>query len=74
MNLPVPVDLLEERAAEERRNLRRDLKNVKYTWEHKLNIKQNLREHLWQAAGISALVSGALGYAAAGLLTGRRND
>jgi hypothetical protein len=68
-----PVDLLEERAANERRSLHTDVKEIRSTLERRLNFKRNVREHLWQAAGISALVSAALGYAVVGIFSRRHN-
>ena len=62
---PAPVDLLEQRAAEERLNLRRDVKHIRHTVEHKFNLKQNLREHLWQIAALCAALGVGSGYAIA---------
>lgn len=62
MSIAFPIDVLEARAAEERLNLRRDVKHIRHTFEHKLNLKQNVREHLWPAAAVCGVIGIGLGY------------
>jgi hypothetical protein len=50
--------VLENRVVELRRNLKQ-----------RFDVKQNVRDHLWPAAGIAALLGAVLGYSLAGVFT-----
>jgi len=70
MTLQLPVDILEKRAAEQRRQLHDTVSELRQSVKEKLDVKRNVREHIWPVAGITALAGLALGYTIAGIFTG----
>jgi ElaB/YqjD/DUF883 family membrane-anchored ribosome-binding protein len=69
MNSGIPVDMLERRAAEQRRQLHDSVSELRETVKEKLDVKRNVREHLWPAAGAVALIGLLLGYSISGIFT-----
>lgn len=65
----LPVDLLEKRAAEQRRHLHQTVSELRQSVREKLDVKRNVREHIWPAAGITTLLGLALGYMVTGIFT-----
>jgi hypothetical protein len=70
MTSPLPVDILEQRAAEQRRQLHNTVVELRHAVKEKLDIQRNLRHYMWPAAGILAVIGLALGYSLAGLFKG----
>jgi hypothetical protein len=70
MTAGVPVDVLEKRAAEQRRELHNSVIELRQTVRERLDVKRNVREHLWPAAGAMALLGLVLGYSLTGVFTG----
>jgi len=64
-----PVDILEKRAADQRRQIHNSVAELRETVKEKLDVKQNLHEHLWPAAGAMALLGLMLGYSLTGIFT-----
>jgi hypothetical protein len=69
MTSPLPVDILEQRAAEQRQQLHNTVVELRHAVKEKLDIKRNLRHYLWPAAGAMAVIGIAVGYSLAGLFT-----
>ncbi len=69
MTQGIPVDVLEKRAEDQRSVLENRVVELRQTVKERLDVKRNLRDHLWPAAGVLALVGLVLGYAVAGVLT-----
>ena len=65
----IPVDVLEKRAAEQRRQLHNSVIELRQSVRDRLDVKRNVREHLWSAAGALAVVGLVMGYAVAGVFT-----
>jgi hypothetical protein len=65
----IPVDLLEKRAADERRQLHNTVQELRETVQDRLDVKRNVRNHLGAAAGILAVAGLVLGYALTGIFT-----
>jgi len=65
----IPVDVLEKRAADQRRQLHNTVVELRETVHEKLDVKRNVRNHLGVVAGAMALAGMALGYAVAGVFT-----
>ncbi len=65
----VPVDVLEKRAADQRHQLHNSVSELRQSVRERLDVKRNLREHLWTASGTLALVGLVTGYAFAGIFT-----
>lgn len=69
MNSALPVDVLERKAAEQRRQIHDSVVELRHSVKERLDVKRNVREHLWAVSGALALVGLALGYAVAGVFT-----
>ena len=65
----IPVDVLERRAADERRQLHNTVQVLRKTVHERLDVKRNVRNHLGMIAGILAVTGLALGYALGGVFT-----
>lgn len=65
----IPVDVLEKRAADERRQLHNSVQELRHTVHEKFDVKRNVRNHLGVITGLLALTGLALGYAVTGIFT-----
>jgi hypothetical protein len=65
----IPVDVLEKRAADQRRQLHNSVSELRQSVRERLDVKRNVREHLWPAAGAVALIGLVAGYGIAGVFT-----
>ncbi|HZD92887.1 MAG TPA: hypothetical protein VE133_01450 [Candidatus Sulfotelmatobacter sp.] len=65
----IPVDVLEKRAADQRRQLHNTVLELRHSVQEKLDVKRNVRNHLGMAAGIMGVAGLILGYAVAGIFT-----
>ena len=66
----IPVDMLEKRAADQRRQIHNSVVELRHSVQEKLDVKRNVRNHLGAVAGGLAVVGLALGYTLAGIFTG----
>jgi hypothetical protein len=71
MTRAMPVDILEERAADQRRQLHNTVVELKSSLRASFDIRRNVREHLRPAAGAAALIGLVLGYGFTGIFTRR---
>ena len=69
MNSAIPVDVLEKRAADQRRQLHNSVSELRHSVRERLDLKRNLREHLWAASGVMGVVGLVVGYALTGVFT-----
>ena len=71
----VPAEILEKRAAEQRRALHNDVQQLRSVVEHEVrkrtDVKRNLSRHFAPVAGITALIALSLGYSLTGIFTER---
>lgn len=71
----VPAEILEKRAAEQRRALDNDVRQLRSVVEaevrERMDVKRNLSRHFAPVAGVAALIALALGYSLTGIFTGR---
>ncbi len=65
----IPVDVLEKRAADQRRQLHNTVVELRHTVQERLDVKRTVRNHLGVIAGIMALTGVILGYAVTGIFT-----
>jgi len=67
----IPVDILEKRAADQRRGLHNSVAELRATVKERLDFRKAVRNHFWPAAGTLAVTGLVLGYTATGLFTRR---
>ena len=65
----IPVDVLEKRAADERRQLHNSVQELRESVHDWLNVKRNVRNHLGTVAAVLAIAGLALGYGLTGIFT-----
>ena len=65
----IPVDVLEKRAADERRQLHNSVQELRESVHERLDVKRNVRNHLGTVCGVLAVVGLALGYTVTGVFT-----
>jgi fatty acid desaturase len=69
----LPTEILEKRAAEQRRALHNRVQELRSTIRHEIrertDLKRNIRRHFAPIAGATAVVALGLGYGAAGIFT-----
>jgi hypothetical protein len=64
-----PVDELEKRAADERRQLHNRVQELRQTVHERLDVKRNVRNHLGAITCVLTLAGLALGYSLTGIFT-----
>jgi len=73
MTSSIPVEILEKRAAQQRRQIHNSVaelrQTVKETVREKFDVKRNLYEYLWPAMGAAAVLGWMLGYSITGVFT-----
>lgn len=67
----VPTDILELRAAEQRKRIHDSMLELRQQVSTKLDVRRKAQEYVWPAAGVAALVGLVLGYGATGVFTDR---
>ncbi|HSB75405.1 MAG TPA: hypothetical protein VLC12_07125 [Terriglobales bacterium] len=65
----VPTDLLELRAAEQRRRLHNSVAELRMQMREKLDVRRNVRRYFWPASAVVGLCGLVLGYGFGGILT-----
>jgi hypothetical protein len=65
----IPVDVLEKRAADERRQLHNSVQELRESVYERLDVKRNVRNHLGTICGVMAVAGLALGYGLTGIFT-----
>jgi hypothetical protein len=69
MTSSMPVDILEERAADQRRQLHNTVAELKSSLRESLDLRRNARQYLLPAAGLAAVIGLFLGYGLTGMFT-----
>jgi len=65
----IPVDVLEKRAADERRQLHNTVQELRESVHERLDVKRNVRNHLGMVSGAMAVMGLILGYSVTGIFT-----
>ncbi len=65
----MPTDILEMRAAEQRRRLHNDVSELRERVRERLDVKKMARQYIVPATGAAALVGLVLGYGTGGIFT-----
>ena len=63
----IPSDILEMKAVEQRQRLHETFSELRSGVRHKLDVKSQAREYVWQATAVGTLLSLAFGYTAGSL-------
>lgn len=71
MSNRLPADILETRAADQRRVLHNRVTELRSTLRETLDLKKNAREYLWPAAGVAGFLGLIIGYGFTGIFTAR---
>jgi hypothetical protein len=69
MTQGIPVDVLEKRAADQRRQLHNTVIELRQSVQEKLDVKRNVRNNLGVLAGIMGITGLIAGYAMTGIFT-----
>jgi hypothetical protein len=69
MTSNVPYELLEERAAKQRREIHNRVVELRTTVADRLDATKVAREHLWPAAGVASVLGLLVGYGLTGIFT-----
>jgi Flp pilus assembly secretin CpaC len=69
MTAGIPVEVLGQRAAEQRQQLHNTVVELRQTVHEQLGVKRNVRNHWGPVAGVLAIAGLALGYALTGIFT-----
>jgi hypothetical protein len=69
INANLPVEVLEELAADQRRRLHDTVTDLRSTLQENLDVRRQAREYLLPASGTAVLLGLVLGYGLAGILT-----
>ena len=70
MTNPLPAEVLEQRAAEQRRRLHDSVTELRTTMRERLDVKRTAREHFWPVASVVSLAMLLLGYGMASIFSG----
>jgi len=65
----IPTDLLELRAAEQRRRLHNSVAELRVQMRQKLDLRRNARRYFWPVSAVVGLFGVVLGYGFGGILT-----
>ena len=65
----MPTDMLELRAAEQRRRLHNSVAELREQVREKMDVKKNMRDYLAPATGLATLAGLVLGWGFAGMFT-----
>ena len=65
----LPAEVLEQRAAEQRRQLNNSVDDLRAAVRERLDLKRNVRQHFLPVAGVVGLTGLVLGYSVTGIFT-----
>jgi hypothetical protein len=69
VNEILPAEILEARAAEQRRRLHDSLQDLRGAVRERLDVRRNVRQHFLPVAGVAGMVGLVFGYRFAGIFT-----
>lgn len=69
MTDPLPADVLEKKAVEQRSRLHNSVAELRTTVRESFDVKRTARENLWPAASALSLVALVFGYSLASIFT-----
>jgi hypothetical protein len=72
MESKMPPDILEVRAAEERRRIHQRVLELREQVEEKLDVRRQAAAYVWPASGVAAMVALVVGWGLGGIFAPRR--
>ncbi len=69
MTNSLPTDVLEQRAAEQRRRIHNSVAELKVSVRERLDVKRNARQYFWPATAVLSLIGLTFGYGLTGIFT-----
>jgi hypothetical protein len=72
MEAKMPPDILEMRAAEERRRIHERVLELRAQVEERLDVRRQAAAYVWPASGVATLVALVVGWGLAGIFSPRR--
>jgi len=72
MQAKMPPDILEVRAAEERRRIHERVLELRAQVEEKLDVRRQAAAYVWPASGVATLVGLVVGWGLGGIFSPRR--
>jgi hypothetical protein len=69
MTNPLPAEILEQRASDQRRRLHNSVAQLRFAVRERMDYRKLASQHVWQAAGAVALVGLVLGWSIVGIFT-----
>ena len=69
MTNPLPAELLERRASEQRRRLHNSVAELRSNVRERLDYRKIARDYVWQASGAAALIGLIVGWSLIGIFT-----
>ncbi len=69
MTNPIPAEILEQRASEQRRRIHNSVAELRSSVRERLDTRRLASQYVWQAAGAVAAVGLILGYSITGIFT-----
>lgn len=72
MGSTLPTDILEVRAAEQRRRIHASVLELRSKLEDKLDVRRKATEYVWPVSGAAAALALLFGYGIAGLFSSAR--
>jgi hypothetical protein len=72
MDANLPADILEMRAAEQRRRIHESVLELREQLEEKLDVRKKATEYVWPASGAAALLGLLFGYGIASMFSAPR--
>ena len=69
MTNPVPVDILEQRANEQRRQIHNSVAELRTTVRERLDARKLASQYVWPAAGVASLFGLVVGWTVTGIFT-----
>jgi hypothetical protein len=67
MTNPIPADLLEQRAEEQRRRLHNTVVELRSSVRERLDVQRNAQQYVWRASAVAGILGLIAGYGAAGM-------
>jgi hypothetical protein len=69
MTSPIPYEMFEERAADQRRQLHNSVIELRHAVRDRLDVRRAARQYVWPASGVAVLLGLVVGYGFGGIFS-----